>query len=162
MTKDAELEKRRAEWLAKWKEQLELAAKRRQELHDRLLEDYGIETAHTLAEINSEDHHSYIDEYTYPIIKWSEAKEHGDTHHRAYVGTITGFETETDPTMKHMVQDEDWQPKLIGLGDSPYVLSESEQRESEMMMKAHVMAMWNINEECDRMDAAIVEEREKS
>ncbi len=164
MTKEetaAEREKRMAKWLAKWKEQLELGAKRRQELHDRLREDYGIETAHTLAEIKPENHFSYTDKYTYPIIKWSKGKESGDRHYRAYVGTITGGETETDPTMKHLVQDEDWQPKLIKRGDSPYVLSESEQKAALVMEQDNAFTQ-QIKASFDCMDERVEEEREKS
>ena len=147
--KDAERDKKMAEWLARREKEIQLEMKRRKELHDRILEEYGIETEHELAEINPEDHFSYEDEYDFPVTKETKEKNWG---------LRIEFVKDSVDQMKHLVQGEDWQPKLIDEGESPYVLSE---KEATFMDKGEKWTQM-IKDNLDNMDAAITEEREKS
>lgn len=164
--KKAERDKKMVEWLARREKEIQLEMKRRKELHDRILEEYGIETEHTLVEINPEDHFSYEDEYDFP--KMTDDKVDNVNFEITHYGggkvfvkfdrDSVEFARDGIGQMKHLIQDEDWQPKLIEEGESPYVLSE---KEATFMDKGEKFTQM-IKDNLDNMDAAITEEREKS
>jgi hypothetical protein len=135
--------------MGRWRAKAALARKKAKEEHDRILETYGIETRHELADV--EDPNTYTDEYDYLVVESSENdatyRITGTTKHlpndslgkRLARKYCSGYDDELE--FQHLAQDENWKPKLIGEEDglySPYKLTEQEQVENAMISKLGV------------------------
>ena len=107
-----------------------------------------------LAEIDPENHFEYEDQYLYMHFNITPGWEPNQGVVMKAEGKKYDILEESHADIKHLVQDEDWEPVLIGEDGSPYVLTESEQAEQLILLEGNEIST-TVNAELQRMDECV-------